>query len=52
MRLHASIARGMGSVPGWGSSSYHIVCGKKKKSERNTYGIPPMYQVPFQELAI
>ena len=32
LRLHASTAGGMGSIPGWGTKMLHALqCGKKKK---------------------
>ena len=37
LRLQASTAGGVGSIPGWGNKIMHDVwCGKKKKKKINT----------------
>ena len=38
LRLCASNAGGMGSIPGWGSSACHVVWPKKKKKKKEKNG--------------
>ena len=38
LRLHASTAGGVGSLPRWRTKIPHVWCGQKKSSTKNRFG--------------